>query len=466
MDESFLDFKSEYEFLTRFFSLSMKAEAANDVRETIAAHCRRLAKKRPYEIQREQLLKLETEFAAFVRGAEEDATAQAGLRNAEREIVVAAASLAGHAAHHAQVEERENRAAATHDDAEDMHRKQHATAHRLALALTTERHARAVRSAEALIKRAEADLKTAKTEQALLGAAKLLDDKERLAKALQALDDAINAADGEVRPYRDQHSRTVALLGAALTLEAQDHENAAKLAQQAEQAIGRAIDEIKLQLTRLNRDSAEASGRQARFEQKLADAERKRRNLLNQGLLQPDETAVDALERLRQAIEAATALAKEATERARKHELEARAAETARAQHLVDHAKRSAEAAQIGGRLDALEETREMLQNHRILTRAVDADTVEPEAEGVPPALAQFIQRMRQRLTTAELDLARREEAVHSIDQTRLAGHDPDVARVVNALANAGVSGAKPFASHLADVLPSAENRAQEACWG
>lgn len=54
------------------------------------------------------------------------------------------------------------------------------------------------------------------------------------------------------------------------------------------------------------------------------------------------------------------------------------------------------------------------------------------------------------------LTLARLDESVRSIHETGLAGRDPDVARVVRKLADAGITGAMPHTRYLAEVLPDA----------
>jgi hypothetical protein len=97
---------------------------------------------------------------------------------------------------------------------------------------------------------------------------------------------------------------------------------------------------------------------------------------------------------------------------------------------------------------------RDKLRHDGILARAIGAELADPDSEVLPASLARFIHREQSQLLDAELALARLEETASSIRDVGLAGHDPDVSRVVRQLADAGVITAKAYPAYLADVLP------------
>ncbi|MCM2310355.1 MAG: hypothetical protein NDI84_03035 [Steroidobacteraceae bacterium] len=457
MDDAFLDFKTEHEFVRRFLTLSMKTDVADGVRESIAAHCQRLARKRPYELQREQLQRLEITFGEFACGAKDDAIAQAALARADEDIAVACATLDAHVRHHQETAERERAAASVQDSVEAEQRKQRELHLRRASSIRRLQLERDLAAAKKNLETARKDAAEARQEEREYRAAQRLERYEQILAEVASLEAAIAAADGEVRPYREAAERATATLAAGLTVEADKHDDAAALSKRAEDALRQKLTEIEKDLERLNQQQREAAGRQGRLETRLADARRQQRQLLEDGALGADETVASALARLRLAVTAAKRAAEEARDRALQLEAHERDSREERGRHQIEQAQHQGLASQLERQVAETEAQRESLRHNPILTRAADAEIVEPEADGVRLALSGFIESSRQRLSVAELDLARRQEAVHSIDQTRLAGHDPDVARIVQALTNASIPGARSYAGYLADVFKDPE---------
>ncbi|MGN5478195.1 hypothetical protein ACTMU2_18005 [Cupriavidus basilensis] len=69
MDEAFLSFKDEREFVRRFLVLTMDASRADQVREAVATHCRRISSRKPLQDAMAQLARFEEVYQPFAASA-------------------------------------------------------------------------------------------------------------------------------------------------------------------------------------------------------------------------------------------------------------------------------------------------------------------------------------------------------------------------------------------------------------
>lgn len=454
MDEMFIDFKSEYDFTHRFLSLAMDTQAADDVRESVAAHCRRIEQKKPLEASSLQLEKLQGIFTGFTAAARDYQGATSALQEAESGLAVACATLQARSIERKETAAAHLRFAAAQDEAEKLQHRQMVSGCQTAEALQSEHLRRGYDNARAELARVDEEASGAEQDIRLYQAAELLSTQELQQTKVAQLTQAIDAANTGVQPFREDLGRKAALLRQALW--------DAKLAKQsAIGAAGAAAEAIKVQLKGLSTKEAALSQAKARalqggakLEQQLAAAESRRKVLVEGGGLGDDELAESAHARLTAEAAGLSQQQAAASARAVEHDIVAKRHQDATAPLVAIKAEKTILAEQLDGRVQDAEQQQERLAHDRVLTRAIGAETADPDSEALRPALASFIQRTQGSVSEAELVLARLEEDVRSIQETGLAGWDPDVSRVIRHLADARVAGPRAHAGYLAEVLP------------
>lgn len=454
MDEMFIDFKSEYDFTHRFLSLAMDTQAADDVRESVAAHCRRIEQKKPLEASSLQLEKLQGVFSGFTAAAQEYQGATGALQEAESELAVACATVQARSLERKETAAAHLRFAVAQDAAEKLQHDQMISGSQAAEALRSEQLRRGYGNARAELARADEEMASAESDIHLYQAAELLSTQELQQTKVAHLTQAIDGANTGVRPFREDLGHKAALLRQALW--------DAKLAKQsAISAAGAAAETIKTQLNGLSTKEASLNLAKSRalqgsatLVQQLAAAESRRKVLVEGGGLGDDELAESAHERLTAEAAGLAQQQADALARAGEHEITAKRHQDAAVPLAATKAEKTFLARQLDDRVQDAEQQYERLAHDRVLTRAIGAETADPDSEALRPALASFIQRTQGGLSEAELVLARQEEDVRSIQETGLAGWDPDVSRVIRHLADALVAGPRSHAGYLAEVLP------------
>lgn len=457
MDETFLDFKSEYDFTHRFLSLAMDTQAADDVRESVAAHCRRIEQKKPLEASSLQLEKLQGVFAGFTAAAQDYQGATNALQEAEAELAVACATLQARSLERTEVAAAHLRFAVAQDAAEKLQHGQMISGHQASEALQSEYLRRSYGNAQGALAQVGKEVANAERDIQLYKAAELLSAQELQQTKVAQLTQAIDAANTGVRPFREDLGYKAALLRQALWDAKLAKLSAASAASAAAESIKAQLNGLSTKEASLNQARSQALQGGAKLEQKLAAAESRRKVLVEGEVLGDDELAESAHARL---TTEATGLAQQqadAVARAEEHDITAKRHQDAAAPLASTKAEKTFLAGQLDGRVQDAQKQRERLVHDRVLTRAISAETADPDSEALRPALASFIQRTQGDVSVAELVLARLEEAVRSIQETGLAGRDPDVSQVVRHLANAGISGPRPHADYLAEVLPDAK---------
>lgn len=456
MDESFLDFKSEQEFVQRFLTLAMDGGPADAIREAIAAHCGRLAKKRPYEVQRDQLALLDGVFMAFARGAIDDRAAAKALADANSDVAVACATLIAQAGARREKADADRFFAEEQDALEESQRRTRVAAANDAAGVEQEILRRDLAEAQKRIDSATETVETAEREEREYVAAQMLERRQQLMRSVQDLDDAIERAAEGVRPYRAKLKNITNVLRVSLTQTLSEHEVAVKSSESAVKAIAAAADQLAKDEQALGKRELATNGELSQIGVHLENANKTRRELEQDGLLQVGLAASVGEARLREAVRAAEEKTREASDRAEALGEEEQAALVDQATQLDTKVRQEVQAKQIEADAQNAQELYESLRGNRILARGVSADYADPDSEGVRPALLKLIENARTERTEIELERQRYHEAIQSIDATGLAGRDADVTQVIRHLANAGVSGVRSHAGYLAEVLPDA----------
>jgi hypothetical protein len=457
MDEAFLDFKSEYDFTRRFLSLAMETRGADDVRELVATHCRRMTRRKPLETSRLQLEKLRDTFAGFASAARDYLAAENQRQTAETDVAVAISTLDVRSRERLQLWDELSRFAEAQENVEKLFREQKISQLKEAEACRSEVLRRAVAAARTAFQAAETNVASAEIQIRLYQAAELLAEQELRQGEVNQLNQAIEAAHEDIRPFRESLGHKAALFQQALWDGQQEktrHAGAAKIAAEVAVAQLKVVGEEEKRL-HAAKTVAERDG--AQLEQRIDDAEKRRAALTRDGILLEDEHPEAAMERLSTASAVVDMQQKELETRSKAHEDQVEAIQSSQVRQSAEKAKLSVQVEQLDKEISEADDWRDRLNHDAVLTRSIGAEVADPDSEVLSPSLTRFIQRTQDDLTDAELELARLEEDERSIRDTGLAGHDPDVSRVVRHLTDAGVANASSHAEYLAQVLPQAD---------
>lgn len=457
IDAAFLDFKTEPAFLGKFFLLTLDAQRGEAVRASVSTVCAKLRKKPQYQ---RQLLEL-TKFKGILGAFDEEAARvrmteaqQLGVQLTGARLAVAlqerSAERTGLRAQAEQYEtDQRNLAAAAAADlllhlrrgltlASLWYRKRHAIASEMAakakaarqLAQDAVKHVKAARhqaeiasfdyqigELETKAELARGDLhifqETAETQGALLRTA-LFDEQKRLSGLAVGLDTENTKRSGQVKDLKDAHRRD------------------------------------DQQLKGLNKEHSELTAKETLFASEL------RRLVSDCLLLDENEGAAEAAGRwlARRTEMLAEKAVHEADEKS--HEAEAR-----RQTEAVDAEGQKAAAleAEIRSENTFIAEgtaERERLSQLAILRDAIEADVVDPESPVLPAKLEDRIAASARELALSAVRLAELNATKQAIDETGVAGNNPDVAAVLALLSDKGIATARPFNEYLAKAVPDA----------
>jgi hypothetical protein len=455
MDESFLDFKTEHDFVRRFLSLALDATKADSVRELVATHCRRMARRKPLQEALGQLTRLDAVFGPFAEAAVAHATAKDVFATAERRIAAARATLAARAEGRRTDAQRASELASVQEAVASQAGTEKLANDKDAEAYTAEVKRRQRVTAVATRDAAKKQLAECRRFVRLLSAAQLQGEIDAAQAAVAQFDQSIELANqNEVLPLRNELGQCAAEYAYALD-QATREKSAWKSAEEGKRrdldakllGVRTKESELQAQVGSLR----EAAGKAKNF---IEVAQTQRARLVREGSL---VEAVDAPLALK-AVEA-----QQAAHKTRVHEIEEAAnqagASERQATKLVGElataqALASAQQGVLQSTIKEGDDILNKLRGLRIIRRAASSEAPEMDSEVLPSRLTQLIEQLRQQHNAARVELARLEEARTSIEYTRLAGQDPDVAKVVRALADAGVKNVRSHASYVAEVVP------------
>lgn len=454
MDEAFLDFKTEHDFVRRFLNLAFDTGKADNVRELVATHCRRMARRKPLQESLGQLNRLAGVFDPFAEAASAYTTARDKLAAAERRIGGARATLT-------------NRAAARRADAKLVSElatvqegiARQAGAEKLAQTKNSEGYTAEVKrrqrlAAEAARKAADNVLDECKKFARLLSASQLLGEIRAAQAEVKQLDKSIELANqNEVVPLRQELARCGALYACALEEAMRE-----KVSLKRVEEVKLGDFDVKLRTVRAREAelrTEEGAVRKAagKVENFLEMAHAARRRMVEQDHLAESDDVTSGLKNLEAQLACRMLQLQQAEEAATRAVDGARQALTLTRSLTAEQAVASTQRTSLGNTIEEGRALREKLQSLRILCRAATAELADVDSEVLPSRLTALTEHLRQQHNTARIELARLEDARKSIELTRLAGQDPDVTKVVRALVDAGVKNVRSHAIYVAEVV-------------
>jgi len=457
MGEAFLDFKTEFDFVRKFMTLTLNPETAEQTHQTISTLCTRMKGRSKLVEAQQQLERFSALFDPFANAAGDFHDAQATRSIIEEAIARAYATFSHHASTH-----RRSASTAQKNALEFQAAARKAGGLRVEYAGLSEAYKDVLRkrlkaTAEVREAKAKAASQRLVREEKILNAAALRSRIREIDVQVEALQTAIDLATrNELAPLRERRAQLATLLDHLLAEDiklyseqvAQLETYAKDLNTQRETIHVRKADVGRLRdkaMTELSRVRSLLEGARAAFA-RLVDA----------GTIRDFETAHDALARLNEAQDET---------RARSEDLEQQGNEIR--EILIDlntrRERRSADVLVNGQKISTLlekiskgDDECERLAHSPILCRAAGAEIANVDSEALPLRLREFIHAAHDQLATAQLKFARLQEDQQSIVDTQLAGRDPDVSAVVQFLANAALKGVRAFPQYLAEVLPDA----------
>lgn len=457
-DAGFLNFKSEAEFLRKFFGLTLDAQRASSVREAVATACDKLRRKPQFQRRLVQLQNFSGALSTFATAAQALKQEKVqhigltwkGLRLAEA-LEERAATLEQEATTESTWAATQIAIAATEESSAKSFTQEHATLTNLAFMRKTQQASTALSTLKEDLKSAEADLfhiRAAQLQRAIKAAQREVNELRELSTLKSQ----------ELAPYLEKVRKDGSLLRRALHDAAESRRAQIAEIEQATHARSEQAQILQTELSKLKGDLLARSGDKTRLEtlQKALLAARQR--LVAEGSLTSEsEACADALERwnsLKDQLEAEqAALAEQQAELesdAREWRQKADAAKAAAGRIGVDISTRNVFVAEGCAE-------REYLSQSAALTAAAQADTVtDLESLSLLEQLDQRISSLGLQVTSADIRLAELEADKRSIEETGLAGFSPDVAWVVAKLQANGIRSAQAFNQYLGKAIPDA----------
>ncbi|WP_148714732.1 hypothetical protein [Chitinolyticbacter meiyuanensis] len=458
IDTGFLNFNSEAAFLQKFFHLTLDAQRAGAVREAVAIACDKLRRKPFYQAQLNELTKFRVVLHAFEQLAHNYRLALGDETN----VIFAGARLSlglqERSATRRDKQKQEKEYEDTQRSVAAVAAAEVLSSSRQASSMTSLLHVRAVRAAEVRVGQAAQALKAAQDRITHVKAARLLTEVKAEELRLSELEAQAELAQEGLKPFKDRLDMRGALLRAALYQHEQVFREKQRKIEKESEERG---DQVKAYRTALGEDEKRRwplGDERAKLSQEEKTWAFERDRMMASGLLcSDDEPAENALTRWN------------ATEQQMRREEEAHKLETSQHELLEQHWRM--EEVRLGnelGRLDAEihaatdfigEGTaeRERLSQLPAILQAVESDTADPDSPALPAVLQRVITASALEVSLVDVRLAELKATMRSIEETGVAGNNPDVALVVSKLREAGIRSVRPYNEYLADALPDAE---------
>ncbi|MDZ5455304.1 coiled-coil domain-containing protein [Azohydromonas lata] len=456
-DTGFLDFRTEAEFLRKFFVLTLDAQRAAAVREAVATTCDKLRRKPQYQRRLAELTRLQGTLGTFGEAASAYQKAMAEQAAVLVDGARMARALHARVADHRQAQQQaQAQAQQLHEAAAAAGEAAHAHSDR-AGTLTTLWHRCRVELAQTAQGAARDAHAQAERTILLVKAARLWAE----VTAAQARVDALEATAGQaregLRPFQAQAARRGALLRQALLVQEQalhaqrDEAKGARAARLADIESCRGTLQVAL-------EGLQAAGsKQAGLQAQEDGWRRERHRLLEQEVLaSPQETALEALARWqRQAVHWQDERSRLEAEQAA-HERRAREAREVSAREGLAAARLEGEIAAQERFIAEGHAEHERLSQLPALLQAVESDVADPESPALPPLLERCAASSAREVASCDVRLAELRATRQAIEDTGVAGHSPDVELVVARLRAAGIRSARPCNGYVADAVPDA----------
>lgn len=457
IDEGFLKFNSEPEFIRKFFDLTLDAERAASVRLAVVNTCDKLRRKPFFQKRLTELSTLQTSLSQFDGLAQAYATAKASQSDSLKEGGGLVLSLESRAKERlvtaeAQAEEkiRQEKLVSENEQAEKKFGDEQ-------VVLTSLRHTRQVATAETLKATTARALTDSKNKLRHVQAAKARSEINAAEATKVELEAQASRATAELEPWRTAAEKHGAILRRALYTEELKLRNDAKAegtkelgAQESRGVLTKELGQLTATETTLIKEQASLVASEQAFESAKAQ-------MVTDHLLESNETTSAAIQRW-----AATATTERTTEAQRLQE-----AGVLRGQEQEWQAKATIEGKEAT-RLEAAasqqqtfvaegQAEQERLSQMSILRQAAEAETANPDSPALLIALDRLAHSSEREVSLSDVRLAELHAAKSSIEETGVAGNSRDVNAVVARLRELGVKSAQPYNVYISKALPEAD---------
>lgn len=456
IDTSFLNFKSEPEFVHKFFDLTVDATRANAVREAVVNTCDKLAKKPDTQLRLKELVNLHGSLTRFQAEANQYASAQStrdaayavgeglvvSLEHRVHTLCLAAAAdqrMAEAQVNIIEVNEKRQKSLARKVDAISFVRHDRTLERTAKKANTTEK-------AYAEAKQKVGFLEAARAKKEVAGALAVRNELE----ARAALETA------SLLPWRqavENHGSNLHhALGVILTQTKASQQEAERVAEDAKREVAKLEQERAQQAVRDSNLLTEST----RFETLEATCSQVREHLVVDGVLFEKESTSEATVRWEEVLETNAKSVEHYKGRADEQlrarlgfQSEANLTRAEASKHRATHSQHQIFVAEG-------ESERERLAQLEIARLAADADLADPESPALLIALERLGQASANEVAISNVRLSQLHASRNSIDETGVTGESADVSLVVARLKELGIKSARPFKEYIAHALQDA----------
>lgn len=457
-DSGFLNFRSELEFLRKFFALTLEPQRAASVRTAVATACDKLRRKPQFEQRLGQLQAFQAVMQSFAQSATALQTLDelrlssryesALLSRALEESVLKLRQQATSDEAFAAVQFGVARTAeAGAKSALELHAG--LTARRLGLART--RAQEELEQAKKAHEQAEKDilhLRAAKLALRIGGLKKQQEEKEELTRIQSA----------ELKPYQDEALRQGGLLRQVLFAAARSRREEAQRIRGEIDKRKAALREIADKVRAFQGEKQSLVREQASLEALAQQQEQGRRDLLADGTLVAPETGAQAAERWashRHVLAEQMAYLEQQLEQLKGQRVTA-ARELERLRLELVTTQRELDRQQSFVAQGLAEQER--LSQHPGLTAAAETEQVtDLDSVGLKEQLQRRLLSFGAQVAEVDVRLAQLQADRQAVEDTGVAGCGSDVSLVVRELQSRGIRSARPFGQYLAETLADAQ---------
>lgn len=460
--DSFLDFRTEIQFLRRFYAMALPTDAAESARETLGTALSK-QRARPETQDRIQALEqLADRFEPFVRAASDRAQALRTLHESRSRI----AGL-----HHAlqtlhqrlSAEQQQRLTDQSHLERQiDELEVQIADSQGRVEAIEAIDHARRIAMAARRQQQATLRMQELEHRRRCLTAAKALRRLRDAEQRVEGFRQALNTAEHDLAPIQRRAQEAGNRLRARLRYDAQALRQSQANAEREIQVITTRMQatsiDIKQRQQNLNRMERDSGSLRQQIEARDHALDRLRRQ---GGAIAAEEPAITARSRHEQHIAHIEQCQRENQERIRALRIERSESENQAAEHRAQAARKQVSHDETRQQIAKGEAQREHLSRSSLLCRLLDAETIDPDAEGLNAHLQTHIRDLMSRHQQIQRRLDELQHDRASIAATGLAAPDDDVQSALEWLTQHGQTQVNHYPAYLAEVLDEASKARQ-----
>jgi hypothetical protein len=453
IDTSFLTFKSEPEFVHKFFDLTVDATRANAVREAVVNTCDKLSKKPNTQLRLSELMKLEGSLERFQAAANQYSAAKATRDAAHTGGEGLVVSLEHRAQTLGRRVEEETRQAGVHRQTIAIKMSLKKTLNEKVDAISHVQHKRTLERAAAQRAMTEEAHVASKKKLFHLDAARAKTEASEALAVRTELEARAALAETSLQPWREAVEKQGSLLRHALNVGL----TRAKTLQQSAEVL---VTEAKKEEALLNQERAKNTEKDSglrsestKLETLEATCTSARNSLEADGVLQASENAGKALKRWFNESAGHVESAKQFKARVDEHIRAGDGYKDEAGRLRTEAAMLSATSAEAQRFVAEGESEREQLTQLSIARLAADADTADPESPALLTALLRLAQGSANEVALSSVRLSQLNSSSTSILETGVSGQSSDINSVVARLKEIGVKSAMPFNTYIAKTL-------------